>query len=84
MSYGGTFKNIGWDIRVDNSVTSLTPILKYDSVTKTTYWAISPIALNYNLGSKSTTYDGQTQNLSNFYTTNPITIPTGYEFLNVN
>ena len=84
MSYGGTFKNIGWDIRVDNSVTSLTPILKYDSPTKTIYWAISPITLNYNLGSKSTTYDGQTQNLSNFYTTNPITIPTGYEFLNVN
>ncbi|MFY9104462.1 filamentous hemagglutinin N-terminal domain-containing protein [Aliarcobacter cryaerophilus] len=81
MSYGGIFKNATWNIRADSSVTSLTPILKYDSATKTTYWAISPISLNYNLGNKSSDYNGNIQNLSSLYSS-AIVIPSGYEFLN--
>ena len=82
MSYGGTFKNASWDIIADSSVTSFTPIRKWDSVNNKYIWAISPLALNYNLGSKSTTYNGSVQNLSDFYSS-VIVIPSGYEFLNI-
>ncbi|MDS1314011.1 GLUG motif-containing protein [Aliarcobacter butzleri] len=82
MSYGGTFKNASWDIIADSSVTSFTPIRKWDSVNNKYIWAISPLALNYNLGSKSTTYNGSIQNLSDFYSS-VIVIPSGYEFLNI-
>uniref|UniRef100_UPI001D012F8F beta strand repeat-containing protein n=1 Tax=Aliarcobacter butzleri TaxID=28197 RepID=UPI001D012F8F len=83
LSYGGTFKTAPtpWDIRADSSINQTTPVLKYDSDEKTSYWAIAPIALNYNLGTKSTTYNGNVQNLGDFYTSNPFIIPTGYEFL---
>lgn len=83
MSYGGIFKNATWNIVADSSVTSLTPILKYNSATNTVYWAIAPITLNYSLGNQSTTYNGTTQNLSSIYTS-PFVIPTDYEFLTVN
>ncbi|RBQ26409.1 GLUG motif-containing protein, partial [Arcobacter sp. CECT 9188] len=77
MSYGGSFS--AWDIIADSSVTSLTPILKYDSVNDKYVWAIAPLVVNYNLGSKSTTYNGLTQNLSSFY--NSSIFGTNYNFI---
>ncbi|MFY4797240.1 GLUG motif-containing protein, partial [Aliarcobacter butzleri] len=82
LSYGGTFKNASWDIIADSSVTSFTPIRKWDRVNNKYIWAVSPLALNYNLGSKSTTYNGSVQNLSDFYSS-VIVIPSGYQFLNI-
>ncbi|MGJ0301679.1 GLUG motif-containing protein, partial [Aliarcobacter cryaerophilus] len=68
LSYGGMFKTADWDIVADSSVTSLTPVIKYDSVNNKYVWAISPLALTYTLSSdKSTTYNGQNQNLNSFY-----------------
>lgn len=83
MSYGQIFKNASWDIVADSSVTSTTPIIKYDSVNSKYVWAIAPLALTYTLSDKSTTYDGQNQNLNSFYSSNPLIIPIGYEFLNL-
>ncbi|WP_206193249.1 beta strand repeat-containing protein, partial [Aliarcobacter cryaerophilus] len=83
MSYGETFKNASWGIVADSSINQATPVIKYDSVNNKYFWAISPIALTYTLSDKTTTYDGTTQTLSSFYTSNPFTIPTGYNFLNL-
>ncbi|MCT7468337.1 GLUG motif-containing protein [Aliarcobacter cryaerophilus] len=83
MSYGTTFKNASWGIVADSSINQATPVIKYDSVNNKYFWAISPIALTYTLSDKTTTYDGTTQTLSSFYTSNPFTIPTGYNFLNL-
>ena len=82
MSYGKIYKDASWDIVVDNSVTSLTPIIKYDNENNKYVWVISPLALNYNLASKSTTYNGTIQDLNDIYTTNDI-FTDKYNFLNL-
>ena len=79
LSYGGTFKDASWNIVSDSSVISPTPVLKYDNSSNTTYWAISPVYLNYILGAKNTIYNSLVQKFSTFYTDNPIKIPIGYE-----
>ena len=68
MSYGQMYKNASWDIVVDNSVASTTPILKYDAINNKYVWAIAPLNLSYTLSDKTVDYDGNTQNLSSFYT----------------
>lgn len=77
MSYGQMYKDASWDIVVDNSVTSNTPILK--KVGDTYKWAISPLSLSYTLSDKTTTYNGNTQNLSDFYTN---VFGADYSFIN--
>jgi filamentous hemagglutinin family protein len=81
MSYGQIFKNASWDIVADSSVTSSTPVLKYDSVNSKYYWAIAPLSLSYNLGTKTSQYNGTTQNLSSFYTTATSIFGNDYSFL---
>jgi hypothetical protein len=81
MSYGQIFKNASWDIVADSSVTSSTPVLKYDSVNSKYYWAIAPLSLSYNLGTKTSQYNGLTQNLSSFYTTATSIFGNSYSFL---
>ncbi|WP_323592095.1 MBG domain-containing protein [Aliarcobacter butzleri] len=83
MSYGGIFKTAGWDIVADSSVVSSTPILKYDSVNNKYVWAIAPINLNYNLGTRHSTYNGLSQELSSFYTSSSI-FGNSYDFLQAN
>ncbi|MGJ0365378.1 beta strand repeat-containing protein [Aliarcobacter cryaerophilus] len=83
MSYGETFKNASWDIVADSSVTSLTPILKYDSVNNKYVWAIAPLALTYTLEDKTTTYNGTTQNLSNFYNNSTNIFGTNHSFIDL-
>lgn len=81
MAYGKYFSDAGWDILVDSSVTSSTPVLKYDSVNDKYVWAIAPLSLSYNLGTKTSQYNGLTQNLSSFYTTATSIFGNGYSFL---
>ena len=81
MSYGQMFKDASWDIVADSSVTSTTPIIKYDSVNSKYVWAIAPLSLAYNLGTKTSIYDGTTQNLSDFYTTASSIFGSDYSFL---
>ncbi|MCT7481313.1 GLUG motif-containing protein [Aliarcobacter cryaerophilus] len=83
MSYGGIFETAGWDIVADSSVISLTPILKYDSVNNKYVWAIAPINLNYSLGTRYSTYNGLSQELSSFYTSSSI-FGNSYDFLQAN
>ncbi|MDY3199906.1 MAG: MBG domain-containing protein [Arcobacter sp.] len=81
MSYGQIFKDASWDIVADSSVTSSTPVLKYDSVNSKYYWAIAPLSLSYTLGTKTSQYNGLTQNLSSFYTTATSIFGNDYSFL---
>ncbi len=81
MAYGKYFSDAGWDILVDSSVTSSTPVLKYDSVNDKYVWAIAPLSLSYNLGTKTSQYNGLTQNLSSFYTTATSIFGNSYSFL---
>ncbi|MFY9084081.1 beta strand repeat-containing protein [Aliarcobacter cryaerophilus] len=81
MSYGGTFKNASWDIIADSSVTSLTPVIKWDSINNKYVWAIAPLALTYTLGDKTTTYNGTTQNLSTFYNNSTNIFGTNHSFI---
>ncbi|MCT7564645.1 hypothetical protein N5U23_11640 [Aliarcobacter butzleri] len=83
MSYGKIFKDASWDIVADSSVISSTPILKYDSVNNKYVWAIAPINLNYNLGTRHSTYNGLSQELSSFYTSSSI-FGNSYDFLQAN
>ena len=83
MSYGGTFKNAGWDIVADSSVTSLTPVIKWDSINNKYVWAIAPLALTYTLADKTTTYNGTTQNLSNFYNNSSNIFGTNHSFIDL-
>ena len=80
LSYGKTYTN--WEIVADNTVTSATPVLKYDSVNSKYFWAIAPLDLTYTLGEKTSTYNGQT--LSSLYTnvfgTDYSFITSGYKF----
>ena len=69
LSYGQMFKDASWDIVADSSVTSSTPVLKYNSTTSSYYWAIAPLSLSYTLTTNlSKTYDGETKTLSSLYT----------------
>ncbi|QKF76776.1 MBG domain-containing protein [Arcobacter defluvii] len=81
MSYGQIFKDASWDIVADSSVTSSTPVLKYDSINDKYVWAIAPLSLSYNLGTKTSQYNGLTQNLSSFYTTATSIFGNSYSFL---
>ena len=76
MLYGGTFLNAGWDIVVDDTVTSNTPIIKYDTASSKYVWAIAKTTLNSTLGAASSTYNG-VQNLNDIYTP----FGTDYAFL---
>ena len=79
MSYGQIFKDASWDIVADSSVTSSTPVLKYDSINDKYVWAIAPLSLSYNLGTKTSQYNGLTQNLSNIFIS---PLGSNYNFLN--
>ena len=68
LSYGQIFKDASWDIVADSTVTSTTPVLKYNSTTSSYYWAIAPLDVTYTLSDESKTYDGDTQTLSTLYT----------------
>ncbi|MCT7535790.1 filamentous hemagglutinin N-terminal domain-containing protein [Aliarcobacter cryaerophilus] len=83
MSYGGTFKTAGWDIVADSSVTSLTPVIKWDSINNKYVWAIAPLALTYTLADKTTTYNGTTQNLSTFYNNSTNIFGTNHSFIDL-
>ena len=83
MSYGGTFKNASWDIIADSSVTSLTPVIKWDSINNKYVWAIAPLALAYTLGDKTTTYNGTTQNLSTLYNNSTNIFGTNHSFIDL-
>ncbi|WP_141050354.1 two-partner secretion domain-containing protein [Aliarcobacter cryaerophilus] len=83
MSYGTTFKNASWDIVADSSVTSLTPVIKWDSINNKYVWAIAPLALTYTLTDKTTTYNGTTQNLSTFYNNSADIFGTNYSFIDL-
>ena len=83
MSYGGTFKNASWDIVADSSVTSLTPVIKWDSINNKYVWAIAPLALTYTLTDKTTTYNGTTQNLSTFYNNSTNIFGTNHSFIDL-
>ncbi|PRM96514.1 hypothetical protein CJ667_07750, partial [Aliarcobacter cryaerophilus] len=83
MSYGETFKNASWDIVADSSVTSLTPVIKWDSINNKYVWAIAPLALTYTLGDKTTTYNGTTQNLSTFYNNSTNIFGTNHSFIDL-
>jgi hypothetical protein len=83
LSYGETFKNASWDIVLDNSTTSTTPVIKYDSVNSKYVWAIAPLTLNYTLSDKSTTYSGLTQNLSSFYNSSSDIFGANYSFIDL-
>lgn len=83
MSYGKYFFDAGWDIVVDSSVTSSTPILKFDTINNKYVWAVAPLGLTYNLGSKTTAYDGTPKSLSDFYTTSSSIFGSEYDFLNL-
>ncbi|MFY4792787.1 beta strand repeat-containing protein, partial [Aliarcobacter butzleri] len=83
MSYGETFKNASWDIVADSSVTSLTPVIKWDSINNKYVWAIAPLALTYTLEDKTTTYNGTTQNLSTFYNNSSNIFGTNHSFIDL-
>ncbi|MCT7497973.1 two-partner secretion domain-containing protein, partial [Aliarcobacter cryaerophilus] len=83
MSYGGTFKTADWDIVADSSVTSLTPVIKWDSINNKYVWAIAPLALTYTLADKTTTYNGTTQNLSTFYNNSTNIFGTNHSFIDL-
>ncbi|MFX4282154.1 beta strand repeat-containing protein [Aliarcobacter butzleri] len=83
MSYGETFKNASWDIVADSSVTSLTPVIKWDSINNKYVWAIAPLTLTYTLGDKTTTYNGTTQNLSTFYNNSTNIFGTNHSFIDL-
>ncbi|MCT7604754.1 YDG domain-containing protein, partial [Aliarcobacter butzleri] len=83
MSYGGTFKTAGWDIVADSSVTSLTPVIKWDSGNNKYVWAIAPLALTYTLADKTTNYNGTTQNLSTFYNNSSNIFGTNHSFIDL-
>ncbi|MCT7472655.1 beta strand repeat-containing protein [Aliarcobacter cryaerophilus] len=83
MSYGETFKNASWDIVADSSVTSLTPVIKWDSANNKYVWAIAPLALTYTLEDKTTTYNGTTQNLSTFYNNSTNIFGTNHSFIDL-
>ncbi|MCT7535754.1 filamentous hemagglutinin N-terminal domain-containing protein, partial [Aliarcobacter cryaerophilus] len=83
MSYGTTFENASWYIVADSSVTSLTPVIKWDSANNKYVWAIAPLALTYTLGDKTTTYNGTTQNLSTFYNNSTNIFGTNHSFIDL-
>ncbi|MCT7520348.1 beta strand repeat-containing protein, partial [Aliarcobacter cryaerophilus] len=83
MSYGTTFENASWYIVADSSVTSLTPVIKWDSVNNKYVWAIAPLALTYTLADKTTTYNGTTQNLSTFYNNSTNIFGTNHSFIDL-
>ncbi|MDK2051933.1 GLUG motif-containing protein, partial [Aliarcobacter butzleri] len=83
FSYGTTFKNASWDIVADSSVTSLTPVIKWDSINNKYVWAIAPLTLTYTLGDKTTTYNGTTQNLSTFYNNSTNIFGTNHSFIDL-
>jgi len=68
MEYGKVFKNAGWNISTNSSLTPGAPTL-----TSSGTWQIAPLALSYILSSKSSTYDGQDKQLNSFYNS-PTTI----------
>jgi filamentous hemagglutinin family protein len=72
FGYGQIFKDASWDIVVDNTITSNSPIIKYDSENNKYVWAIAPLELNYSLNGKSVTYDGNTHNIKSENTTSTI------------
>ncbi|MFY4863370.1 YDG domain-containing protein, partial [Aliarcobacter butzleri] len=78
-----TFKTAGWDIVADSSVTSLTPVIKWDSGNNKYVWAIAPLALTYTLADKTTTYNGTTQNLSTFYNNSSNIFGTNHSFIDL-
>ena len=83
LSYGQTFKDATWDIVADSTVTSTTPVIKYDKDEAKYYWAIAPLDLSYTLSDKSKTYNGETQSLSSLYTNvfgEDYSFITGYKF----
>ena len=75
MQFGQYYSDAGWSISMNSALSSGTPTFSSGA------WQIGPLSLSYNLGNKSSTYNGADQSLSSFYTSASNIFGSNYSFL---